>query len=1091
MSDITDTSIDFKINSTNEQQDLNSNNQPNLIENDNSNNNNQPNLIENDNNNNNNPNLIENDNNHNQPKKKKKSFANYLANVDKRKKELKEIEKIEKKMAKKEEERLNKLNEFKEEERFKELNKFDKLQIEQREKELEILQELNKREELRQKDLNNVKKLQDNNLNNNEKILQDNNSNNEKILQDNNLNNNEKILQDNNSNNEKILQDNNLNNNEKKPQDNNLNNNEKKPQDDNNSNNEKILPNDKSIKKFIEQPTSPLSTLPSEITIPPSSLERKIQIERSIPKIPSCILEIDDLNNKKEYKDQNIDSDVETVYDYDDHNTNGNINSPIKLKRGRGKLIRKSELEGNKLMKKVGFDRDEILEIEQHLQKIKHHDDQIVKNSRSSSPKQQLKKSRVGRDSAGRLKLQRFCDKGKLEEAKILIKEGANVNDQDYAGNSALHEAALKGFTDIVKLLLDNGAEVDLMSGPDDLDTPLIDAAANGHVDTVKLLLKYGADPRIQNAHGENALDSLNDDDENLLELQNLLKKSLMELKKKMDNKLPNHEIHSDYDELSEGDYNNNFNKPKRSNYRSRNDLLLVDFTTRNGRDEVFSRASEGDVQFVGTYLENGGKPYSEALALASKFGHTDVANLLIAFGAKIDGPTVKGLTALMQTVGRNHLDTVKLLLEAGADPNKLSKDGKTALDYAKDSLIVDEDEILLLKNSMERNNSGEIFDKQDKKRKNSIKDELEIEEHELKKSKSDNKSENVKIIQKEIKSDPPKTNSNQIHDETKKVKIQQKSVTSSPVSSQQQIISSTTMIVPHVETEEEKHTRLLKEKEEQQLREQYEAERVAKRKAREQEFLNNIVTQEKRKQEELEKLSLLEEQKKIQNEKQIEEKLFEEKERKTLMSKKEELDRRSKIRESYPYGLLITTFNNDRTKEEILKYLPLYIHEIDGVSYVIDLQVIMVLGIELFYKKYPYASKTPINFENKSKIFNYIYPILGNFNNRSTSKQLEDYKIEFVKFKKLSTFWLKYDDLLKILEKDFPHLIGIIKARSLKIDLEGINTLESSNFTTNNIVSRKVSSTYPINSIKKNIPWNLRGRPSVLKVLSKNKRLW
>ena len=62
------------------------------------------------------------------------------------------------------------------------------------------------------------------------------------------------------------------------------------------------------------------------------------------------------------------------------------------------------------------------------------------------------------RDANGRLKLQRMCDKGKYEEAKELILNGADVNDRDYAGNTAIHEAALKGHTKILSIL-DPGPE--------------------------------------------------------------------------------------------------------------------------------------------------------------------------------------------------------------------------------------------------------------------------------------------------------------------------------------------------------------------------------------------------------------------------------------------------------------------------------------------------------------------------------------------------------------------------------------------------------------------------------------------------------
>lgn len=56
-------------------------------------------------------------------------------------------------------------------------------------------------------------------------------------------------------------------------------------------------------------------------------------------------------------------------------------------------------------------------------------------------------------------------------------------------------------FLDIALLLLQNGANVNDPGGLScDGITPLHDAAINGHIDVVKLLVDYGADLFLQNA---------------------------------------------------------------------------------------------------------------------------------------------------------------------------------------------------------------------------------------------------------------------------------------------------------------------------------------------------------------------------------------------------------------------------------------------------------------------------------------------------------------------------------------------------------------------------------------------------------------
>ena len=69
------------------------------------------------------------------------------------------------------------------------------------------------------------------------------------------------------------------------------------------------------------------------------------------------------------------------------------------------------------------------------------------------------------------------------------------MNVRDNCGWTPLHEACNYGHLEVVRTLLDNGADIDdpggeLCGGV----TPLIDAVVNGHVDVVTLLVDRGAD---------------------------------------------------------------------------------------------------------------------------------------------------------------------------------------------------------------------------------------------------------------------------------------------------------------------------------------------------------------------------------------------------------------------------------------------------------------------------------------------------------------------------------------------------------------------------------------------------------------------
>jgi len=103
------------------------------------------------------------------------------------------------------------------------------------------------------------------------------------------------------------------------------------------------------------------------------------------------------------------------------------------------------------------------------------------------------------------------CRHNLFDIAKLLIERGVDVNVLDrhhatpllgavdcrYNGNT--------GFSNIVKLLLENGANPNI-SGYEDKSIPLIVASAFGHIGVVKLLLKYNADVNIPTKNGITAL---------------------------------------------------------------------------------------------------------------------------------------------------------------------------------------------------------------------------------------------------------------------------------------------------------------------------------------------------------------------------------------------------------------------------------------------------------------------------------------------------------------------------------------------------------------------------------------------------------
>jgi ankyrin repeat protein len=82
--------------------------------------------------------------------------------------------------------------------------------------------------------------------------------------------------------------------------------------------------------------------------------------------------------------------------------------------------------------------------------------------------------------------------KGKKEIVELLINQGAQINLQNKDGYTALILASYLGFEEIVELLVGVGAEVELKSYQE--RTALFCAARKGYKEIVELLIKEGAD---------------------------------------------------------------------------------------------------------------------------------------------------------------------------------------------------------------------------------------------------------------------------------------------------------------------------------------------------------------------------------------------------------------------------------------------------------------------------------------------------------------------------------------------------------------------------------------------------------------------
>ena len=260
-------------------------------------------------------------------------------------------------------------------------------------------------------------------------------------------------------------------------------------------------------------------------------------------------------------------------------------------------------------------------------------------------------------DENGDTALMYAVQNNNIELVRLLLENGADVNIENEQAETALHYAAEQQVNlQILELLLNRGAD------PNSKDfignTPLHISIQNHNLPLCQLLLQNGADPAVQNGEGYGSIFV------SLLESQPQILRELLGAG-------ANPNVISENDQLT----------PL---------LYLISYLPNTNIT----------LQLCEILLQNGADPNltknSYPIILASTRGYCEIVDLLLRNNADINVQDSRGNTCLHLSTRRNFPECVEVILKHNKQIIKKDIDGNTALHLAASLIHIEILEILL-----------------------------------------------------------------------------------------------------------------------------------------------------------------------------------------------------------------------------------------------------------------------------------------------------------------------------------------------------------------------------------------------------------
>ena len=315
-------------------------------------------------------------------------------------------------------------------------------------------------------------------------------------------------------------------------------------------------------------------------------------------------------------------------------------------------------------------------------------------------------------------------DAARPDLIRALVKAGANVNAAGRRGNTPLHLAVERNRMESVQVLLQEGANINTLNKYG--DTPLREAVNGRNTDMVKLLLEHGADVTIKNRYGDSLLQlAINDENFACAEIlqqygaeaggtnrqdsrfaQRQLPVGLRPGKDAMSDEAvaagsltsgattesvasvqdiemePGAEVDADHEPEPENAQEHETEPSAWSNLNARDGKGRTRFhelcrsynATAGDLREALDAGADVNA------ADNWGSTPLHALISGGSNNKTELINILIEAGAKVDAVDYINRTALFHAIAGENTGDIQTLLQAGANVNARDEYGDTPL---------------------------------------------------------------------------------------------------------------------------------------------------------------------------------------------------------------------------------------------------------------------------------------------------------------------------------------------------------------------------------------------------------------------------